>query len=1366
MPFQKQLTYSFPIHDGTGEQGCMQRMAVSLVNFRPFEWLIVVVILANLYTIAIDSPDFRSTATDEEKLLLSRLNNFCLSVFTLEILIRACAVAGELSRWQLFEMAIVIVAWALVFLPMYAVLDSTVRCFRALRVLMLFDKVDGMQALFEAAMWSIPSLFNVGGLCAFIIGVMAVTGVQLFQGSLHHRCADVLTSADIGTFCRGAPYGGAACADGFECRHFEDNGGRMNFDSVPAATLPLLKTFLLDGWSETMYVFMSASSWQASIYFVSLVVVGGFLVMQLFLSVISEAFFSFEKRRREAVVSEQGGPQGDGLFDASAVDAEDEASSAASQEASKEVSKEVSMEGPEQPLLAARRSRSHTETHKQRLDAALAAAKRGAQQARARAEKAEFEGQPLKHLVLSAWFARITVAAVCVNIVVVCMPYHGEPEWYRDLYVRVGEGLAAFFVAEFGLKMLALGPHKYWSNSYNQIDGLLALLSVLEIVLVGVESLWAQQLVRFIRIVRLLRTMRLVRSFTSLYRVLMAIVKAIPQLRNLVVLTTCVMFIFAIVGMQIFGGTQLSDESREHFDSFAPAMLSVLSIFALGIVDLARACVAQAGVIPSVVFFVPALIVGHMGIMNLFVAILVATFSESVDETEGEGLNPEEETEAKEASIIINDEEDAANVDTSAVVAPMRTNPVAWLVNTVAFEMTIILIVLASCVCLLLDTPRIDPNSAIAALLPTANYCFTAVFTLEATLMMYVYGVRGYFASKWNVLDFVVLCCATFGLLAPHILAACTSQTSFCAETDLRALRVLRVLRPLRLLVRNPGMKAVVDTLVQTLPAVSSIIVLTLMHQVWFAAMGMLLFSGTFGSCTDPSLTTKALCDAAAAAADATNAANAEAAFGPTASLALYANEASGSAESLALSRRPLSTGTTGNATAVLSASAAILATPLADSIASGHITRFASGSLAVEVDALGVPLAGRSLKGGGSSKRKRISYAGIAWRNPPAGNFDSFGSAMLALFIATTGDNMPDLMYVGMDAKGVDVATARTEWSPAAIYFILWMLIGTFIAVNMIIGAITDKFSALRHELDGMHPLMTPAQREWVTLIRGVRTITATRRPRPPRLLRPLRLWSYRIAMSRRFEYLMYGIIMLNMLVLAADHYGMEDDEVFFTTYLWLTAAFRYAYIGEFGLKIWGLGVGGYCLDGQRQLEFLLLVATVTEQMFTSTLLPPMLLRLLRILRVFRVLRLLNAGIATELRDLLMKLVLSAPAIINVLLVLTLVMFIYAVLGVNFFCFVKPGESLNEFANFHSVPNAFLLLFQVRTPSFVLPVPPEEALRCFNPYLPCRRLFARSSFQSCHPWLSGPDKRRLARPHARHDDRRVARLHAGRRYE
>jgi hypothetical protein len=55
----------------------------------------------------------------------------------------------------------------------------------------------------------------------------------------------------------------------------------------------------------------------------------------------------------------------------------------------------------------------------------------------------------------------------------------------------------------------------------------------------------------------------------------------------------------------------------------------------------------------------------------------------------------------------------------------------------------------------------------------------------------------------------------------------------------------------------------------QTLPAVQSILTLGLAIQLLFAVVGMRLFSGTFGSCTNPSLTTKALCDAAAAAADA-----------------------------------------------------------------------------------------------------------------------------------------------------------------------------------------------------------------------------------------------------------------------------------------------------------------------------------------------------------------------------------------------------------------------------------------------------------------------------------------------------------------
>ena len=65
----------------------------------------------------------------------------------------------------------------------------------------------------------------------------------------------------------------------------------------------------------------------------------------------------------------------------------------------------------------------------------------------------------------------------------------------------------------------------------------------------------------------------------------------------------------------------------------------------------------------------------------------------------------------------------------------------------------------------------------------------------------------------------------------------------------------------------------------------------------------------------------------------------------------------------------------------------------------------------------------------------------------------------------------------------------------------------------------------------------------------------------------------------------------------------------------------------------------------------------------------PPMLLRVLRILRILRILRLLKG--AKQLRDLLVTMILSFPSLLNVASLLGLIIFIYAVLGVNLFTFL-----------------------------------------------------------------------------------------------
>ena len=86
----------------------------------------------------------------------------------------------------------------------------------------------------------------------------------------------------------------------------------------------------------------------------------------------------------------------------------------------------------------------------------------------------------------------------------------------------------------------------------------------------------------------------------------------------------------------------------------------------------------------------------------------------------------------------------------------------------------------------------------------------------------------------------------------------------------------------------------------------------------------------------------------------------------------------------------------------------------------------------------------------------------------------------------------------------------------------------------------------------------------------------------------------------------------------------------------------------------------------------------------------------MLRVFRVLRILRLLKG--AKGVRDLLMTLVLSFPALVNVFGLLALCMFIYSILGVQLFTFVMRGDNLTDDRNFDTFGQAALLLFQVIT--------------------------------------------------------------------
>ena len=96
-----------------------------------------------------------------------------------------------------------------------------------------------------------------------------------------------------------------------------------------------------------------------------------------------------------------------------------------------------------------------------------------------------------------------------------------------------------------------------------------------------------------------------------------------------------------------------------------------------------------------------------------------------------------------------------------------------------------------------------------------------------------------------------------------------------------------------------------------------------------------------------------------------------------------------------------------------------------------------------------------RSLRGGGGDKSGGDqSDLDVQWLNPAWGSFDNFFDAMLVLYVASTGDGWEDFMWAGMDATGVDKAPVRNDASPAAFFFIAWMIVGCFVAINLFVGA------------------------------------------------------------------------------------------------------------------------------------------------------------------------------------------------------------------------------------------------------------------------------------------------------------------------
>ncbi|KAK2168409.1 hypothetical protein LSH36_17g12061, partial [Paralvinella palmiformis] len=191
--------------------------------------------------------------------------------------------------------------------------------------------------------------------------------------------------------------------------------------------------------------------------------------------------------------------------------------------------------------------------------------------------------------------------------------------------------------------------------------------------------------------------------------------------------------------------------------------------------------------------------------------------------------------------------------------------------------------------------------------------------------------------------------------------------------------------------------------------------------------------------------------------------------------------------------------------------------------------------------------------------------------------------------------------------------------------------------------------------------------------------------------------LFFFKLTTNQKFDIGIMAVILLNMLTMSLEHHG--QSETFSSVLMYINEVFIVIFTLECIMKL--LGLRWYYFKAPWNVfDFVVVVLSILglamsdliEDYFVS----PTLLRVVRVFRVGRVLRLVKS--AKGIRTLLFSLAVSLPALFNIGLLLFLVMFIYAIFGMNFFLNVKHTAGLDDMFNFETFGRSMILLFQIST--------------------------------------------------------------------
>ena len=162
------------------------------------------------------------------------------------------------------------------------------------------------------------------------------------------------------------------------------------------------------------------------------------------------------------------------------------------------------------------------------------------------------------------------------------------------------------------------------------------------------------------------------------------------------------------------------------------------------------------------------------------------------------------------------------------------------------YDTVVLFLIAISTVLLTLDNPNTDPSGPLAETLDIFDYVLTTLFTLECLINIILFGLifngkSSYARDPWNIMDLTIV---LFSLLTLILANSAGGDYSI-----LKLFRMLRVLRPLRFLKRNLGLKIQVISLMNAIPDIVNLLLISMLILMIFGIQAVGFLKGKMRYC-------------------------------------------------------------------------------------------------------------------------------------------------------------------------------------------------------------------------------------------------------------------------------------------------------------------------------------------------------------------------------------------------------------------------------------------------------------------------------------------------------------------------------------